>query len=552
MNAENILALTPREIASLLTIDDCIIAVDQAFRLLGEEKAVPPVVLSIHLPGGGFHVKAGVLDLGRQYFAAKVNGNFPENPARYALPTIQGIVIVFDAEKGSPLAVMDSREITSLRTAAATAVAAKHLARRDSRTLTICGCGNQVRVQAIAISRICRLQTIFAYDKSAEQAERLARQLAERLGILVTAVSDLETTVRQSDICVTCTTSHKPLLGPDDASPGTFIAAVGADNPEKQELHPALMAKSKIVADILEQCASMGDLHHAIAAGVVTRANVHVDLSEIVAGVKPGRRGWISKEDYLEGLALAQLAPGPLAAQLAIYLGYIRAGVLGATAVGVAFVLPSFLMVLALSAANVRFGGLSWMQGMFYGIGAAVIGIIARSAFKLSKLTLGKDKLLWGIFAILAVSTAWTSHEIIRLFLLGGVVSVLVNAYPMRIQTRSVIPLLFTFGTFGLKGTLSGIFLYFAKAGMFVFGSGLAVVPFLYGGVVQGHHWLTDHQFVDAVAVAMITPGPVVITPLTNTGPKNPQLNAFVRGVTAAATRAIAEGGDCAWPAFNL
>ena len=284
-------------------------------------------------------------------------------------------------------------------------------------------------------------------------------------------------------------------------------------------------------------------------------------------------RRWISKEDYLEGLALAQLAPGPLAAQLAIYLGYIRAGVLGATAVGVAFVLPSFLMVLALSAAYVRFGGLPWMQGMFYGIGAAVIGIITRSAFKLTKLTLGKDKLLWGIFTILAVSTAWTSHEIIWLFLLGGVVSVLVKAYPMRMQTRSVIPLLFTFGAFGVNGTLSQIFLYFAKAGMFVFGSGLAVVPFLYGGVVQGHHWLTDHQFVDAVAVAMITPGPVVITvafigfivagvpgataaalgiflpvylvvvllaPSYKRWAKNRQLNAFVRGVTAAATGAIA------------
>src|SRR5437016_10234093 len=284
-------------------------------------------------------------------------------------------------------------------------------------------------------------------------------------------------------------------------------------------------------------------------------------------------RRWVSKEDYLEGLALAQLAPGPLAAQLAIYLGYVRAGVLGATAVGVAFVLPSFLMVLALSAAYVRFGGLPWMQGMFYGIGAAVIGIITRSAFKLTKLTLGKDKLLWGIFTILAVSTAWTSREIIWLFLLGGVVSVLVKAYPMRMRTRSVVPLLFTAGAFGVNGTLLEIFLYFAKAGMFVFGSGLAVVPFLYGGVVQGHHWLTDHQFVDAVAVAMITPGPVVITvtfigylvagvagasaaalgiflpvylvvvclaPSYKRWAKNPQLNAFVRGVTAAATGAIA------------
>src|SRR5438552_13255057 len=153
-------------------------------------------------------------------------------------------------------------------------------------------------------------------------------------------------------------------------------------------------------------------------------------------------RGWISEEDYLDGLALAQLAPGPLAAQLVIYLGYIRAGVLGATAVGVAFVLPSFLMVLGLSAAYVRFGGLPWMQGMFYGIGAAVIGIIARSAFKLTKLTLGKDKLLWGIFTVLAVSTAWTSREIIWLFLLGGVVAVVVKALPLRQQARAAVSLL--------------------------------------------------------------------------------------------------------------
>jgi chromate transporter len=286
-------------------------------------------------------------------------------------------------------------------------------------------------------------------------------------------------------------------------------------------------------------------------------------------------RGWVRKEDYVEGLALAQLAPGPLAAQLAIYLGYLRAGLLGATAVGVAFVLPSFLMVLGLSAAYVRFGGLPWMQGMFYGIGAAVIGIIARSAFKLTKLTLGKDKLLWGIFTVLAVSTAWTSQEIIWLFLLGGVVNLLVRALPSRAQARSASSLLFLPGIFtmaGVNGTLAEIFVYFAKAGMFVFGSGLAVVPFLYGGVVQGHHWLTDRQFVDAVAVAMITPGPVVITvafigylvagvagavaaalgiflpvylvvillaPSYQRWAKNPQLNAFVRGVTAAATGAI-------------
>ena len=287
-------------------------------------------------------------------------------------------------------------------------------------------------------------------------------------------------------------------------------------------------------------------------------------------------RGWVRKEDYLDGLALAQLAPGPLAAQLAIYLGYIRAGVLGATAVGVAFVLPSFLMVLGLSAAYVRFGGLPWMQGMFYGIGAAVIGIIARSASKLTKLTLGKDKLLWVIFAALAISTAWTSREIIWLFLLGGAANLIFRALPNKLPVRSTVASLIAPGmlaTIGISGTLLEIFVYFSKAGLFVFGSGLAVVPFLYGGVVQGHHWLTDHQFVDAVAVAMITPGPVVITvafigylvagvagataaalgiflpvylvvillaPSYKRWARNPQLNAFVRGVTAAATGAIA------------
>lgn len=289
MNAEEVLLFTPKEIASLLTIDDCIVAVEQAFRLFGEGKALPPAVLSMHVPGGGFHVKAGVLDLDKKYFAAKVNGNFPENPVRFELPTIQGVIVLCDAEKGRPLAVMDSREITSLRTAAATAVAAKHLARTDSATLTVCGCGNQGAIQALAISRVRSLRKVFVYDTRAEQAERLAQQLAVALGISVTPVSELGAAVRQSDICVTCTTSRSPLLGCDDVSPGTFIAAVGADHPDKQELHPALMAKSKIVADILEQCAVMGDLHHALAAGMVTRTDVYAELGELVAGKKPGR-----------------------------------------------------------------------------------------------------------------------------------------------------------------------------------------------------------------------------------------------------------------------
>ena len=282
-------------------------------------------------------------------------------------------------------------------------------------------------------------------------------------------------------------------------------------------------------------------------------------------------RGWVSHEDYLEGLALAQLAPGPLAAQLAMYLGYVRAGILGATLVGTAFVLPSFLMVLALSAAYVRYGGLNWMQAVFYGIGAAVIGIIARSAHKLTKLTLGKEPLLWGIFLVLAVSTALTSREIIWLVVAGGVINLAVKAIPERKTAVAsfVLPL-------GLALPASGpvlqIFLFFAKAGLFVFGSGLAIVPFLYGGVVTQFHWLSERQFVDAVAVAMITPGPVVITaafvgylvggplgatlaalavfappylivlfgaPYYRKFAQNRQVKAFVEGVTAAAVGAI-------------
>jgi alanine dehydrogenase len=299
MKSDEILLLTSREIQSLLTLDECI----------GAGKAVPPAVLSMHTPDGGFHVKVGLLELAQSYFAAKVNGNFPENTARFGLPTIQGVIVLCDGGNGTPLAVMDSRDITSLRTAAATAVAARYLARQDSRTVTVCGCGNQGRVQVKALARVCRLQTVFAYDKSKERALRFAHELASELNISVTPVFDLAAAMRQSDICVTCTPSRQPLLGSDDVSPGTFIAAVGADNPGKQELHPSLMAKGKIVCDILEQCAVMGDLHHALDAGLVSRADVYAELGDVVAGKKPGRE---SDEEIIvfdsTGMALQDVA----------------------------------------------------------------------------------------------------------------------------------------------------------------------------------------------------------------------------------------------------
>jgi alanine dehydrogenase len=309
MKADEIVLLTSREIQGLLTLEECIGAVEHVFRVYGEGKAVPPTVLSMHTAGGGFHVKAGLLKLDRSYFAAKINGNFPENSSRFSLPTIQGVIVLCDAGNGSPLAVMDSRAITSLRTAATTAVAAKYLARPDSRTITICGCGAQGRVQLKSLSHVFHLETTFAYDKDGEQALRFARESELGMKLPVTATDNLNAATRQSDICVTCTSSSKPVLGLDDVRPGTFIAAVGADNPQKQELHPALMGRSKIVCDILEQCAVMGDLHHALDAGVVTRADVHAELGEIVAGRKAGRE---SKEEITifdsTGMALQDVA----------------------------------------------------------------------------------------------------------------------------------------------------------------------------------------------------------------------------------------------------
>jgi len=289
VKADGVVLLTSREIQILLTLDECIEAVEHAFGLYGEGKAVPPAVLSLHAHDGGFHVKAGLLDLERSYFGAKVNGNFPENGPRFGLPTIQGVIVLCDAGNGTPLAMMDSREITALRTGAATAVAAKYLARRDSRIVTICGCGVQGRIQLKSLCRLFPFQTVFAYDQREELAAQFALELALELKIPVTPVVDLAAAVLQSDICVTCTSSRQPLLDSGAVSPGSFIAAVGADNPQKQEIHPSLMQKSKVVCDILEQCAVMGDLHHALEACVVKRADVHAELGEVVAGKKPGR-----------------------------------------------------------------------------------------------------------------------------------------------------------------------------------------------------------------------------------------------------------------------
>jgi chromate transporter len=284
-------------------------------------------------------------------------------------------------------------------------------------------------------------------------------------------------------------------------------------------------------------------------------------------------RKWINQEDYLNGLAFSQLAPGPLAAQLAMYLGFVRAGFIGATIVGAAFILPSFLMVLAIGKAYVAFGGTRIISALFYGIGAAVIAIIARSAMKLIKTSVKKDKLLWAVFLVLALSTAITEKEIVWLFLAGGLLVMIAKSEFSAWKRQAASMFSFAPFTMGIFSTTGSLFLFFLKSSLFVFGSGLAIVPFLHGGVVQEHHWLTETQFLDAVAVAMITPGPVVITvafigylvsgtagasaaalgvflpvylfvvvigPFYKRFSKNTQVRAFVQGVTAAATGAIA------------
>jgi chromate transporter len=233
---------------------------------------------------------------------------------------------------------------------------------------------------------------------------------------------------------------------------------------------------------------------------------MHRDLVE--------RRDWIAESDYRDGLALAQLSPGPLAAQLAIYLGFVHYRVLGATAAGVAFVLPSFIMVVALGWAYVRYGGLEWVQAVFYAVGAAVIGIIAYSAYRLTQKTLGGTGLLWAIYLVSAIATVITETEDVRLILAGGVIVWLVRTGRRQGWLAGTPALLLTpAGAAGLDfDLLRRIFAFFTYAGAFVFGSGLAIVPFLYGGLVKQHGWLTEQQFLDAVAVALITPGPVVIT----------------------------------------
>jgi alanine dehydrogenase len=340
--ARDTLVLTRHDVRRLMSLDECIDAVEDAFRQHALGRAISPGVLGSHVTGGGFHVKTAGLTADRQsVFVAKVNANFPGNPSRFGLPTIQGVIVLFDAIDGRLLALFDSIEITSIRTAAASAVAARHLASADAATVTVCGCGEQGRSQLRALTRVRPMRHVLAFDTDFGKAERYARELAAELEVGITAVRDLNEATRRSDIWVTCTTARRWFVGRDHVAPGSLVLAVGADNDDKQEIEPALLAASTVVADVLDQCAKIGDLHHALELGVMHREDVHAELADVVAGRRPGRQ----RADEIiifdsTGTALQDVAAAQLVYRRAVATGAGMYVDLGASAPNVESVMP--------------------------------------------------------------------------------------------------------------------------------------------------------------------------------------------------------------------
>lgn len=288
--APSTLILTRADVAGLMTHADYLASAQDAFTAQAMGRTLSPLPMHIPAAGGGFHAKGARLHApdGKAYVAIKVNGNFPRNPA-HGLPTIQGAIVLADAENGRLLAVMDSIEVTLRRTAAAAVLAARHLARPNAATLTICGCGEQGRAQLEAFAHDRKLARVFAWDIDATAAYAFARDMSAALQLDVSPAPDLREATQASDLIVTCTTARAPFLTTQHVRPGTFIAAVGADSHDKSELAPDLMARGKVVVDVLEQCLGIGDLHHAVAAGAMTAEDVHASLADIVSGAAPGR-----------------------------------------------------------------------------------------------------------------------------------------------------------------------------------------------------------------------------------------------------------------------
>lgn len=290
MSKRSTLLLSSMDVQRLLDLNECITAVENGFLLLGQGMLPPPQIIGLHADHGGLHIKAALWNgEGKSYFIAKANANFPGNPAKYGLPTIQGVIIVSDAESGELLALIDSIEITALRTVAASAVAAKYLARRDSETLALFGCGRQGLMHARGMCAVLPIRTVHMVEPNDTTSDHFRSAVASELRVNVQRFSSAHKAIRDADVIATCTPSNHFFIRTEDVQRGTFIAAVGADNEHKQEIDPQLFTRSKVVVDSLDQCATIGDLHHAIDAGSASRESVHAELAQVVAGAKPGR-----------------------------------------------------------------------------------------------------------------------------------------------------------------------------------------------------------------------------------------------------------------------
>jgi len=312
------LLLSRSDIVALMRRPDYLNAVESGFRAAAQGAASAPPPLSLEGSGGVFHAKAATLRLGRHYAALKFNGNFPDNPA--GLPTIQGAILLCDADNGVLLAVMDSIEVTLRRTAAATALAARFLARPESQTVLVCGCGAQGRAQLEALADIMPLRRCLAWDRDAGRANDFGRDLADTLGLEITVAASVGEAARESDVILACTTAQQPYLELSQVRSGTFIAAVGADSPFKNEVHPELMSRALVVVDVLDQCLEMGDLRHAVHAGTMRPSQVHANLGELVTGEKAGR----SSGDQITLFDSTGTALQDVAAAAAIYERAIR------------------------------------------------------------------------------------------------------------------------------------------------------------------------------------------------------------------------------------
>lgn len=276
------------EVTRLLDMEQCIQEVENAFRARGEGRRASSSVAGLELTGGGLHAKLGALDISRGYAAAKINANFPDNPVKRGLPTIQGVLVLFDASSGVPLACMDSATITATRTAAASAVAARHLALPHATSVAFIGCGTQARAHLSALCIVRPLTSAVAFDADRGAAERFAAE-ATNGSMKVFAADNVHEAAHSCEIVVTSTTSRRAVLDVADVTEGTFVAAVGADNEHKQEISPALLRAAVVIVDDLEQCCRIGDLHHALEQGAMRRDDVRASLDQVIAGTSPGR-----------------------------------------------------------------------------------------------------------------------------------------------------------------------------------------------------------------------------------------------------------------------